>query len=146
MNQQRPDTFDISPNPNLGDARPIIGVARTPVRQSHELHPNLRHTARPDGPRDFRGDAPIQHQPVGISPSKGNITNRQYRSAEEAVAQNLRVAMQAAPEPTIDAEAFHSLKIELQAERERSARLERQLEQVLARLDAMDGGEPPEAA
>lgn len=115
---------------------PIISVTRPAVQQSTDLHPHLQRTARPAGPRDFRGDAHLRHQPLEVV--MRGPAQRRHISAEEAAINQANhaaaAARQAQPAPqAIDAEGIAALRVELAAVRELLAH-------VVARLDALDGG------
>jgi hypothetical protein len=81
---------------------------------------------------------------AGAQP-RGSI-DRPHRTQADADRGIARQAAQDAAAQAIDPEAFHALKVELEAQRELATRQAAQIQQLLERLDALDGSQPEEAA
>jgi len=147
-------TFDIAPNPNLGDAMPIIGASRTPVMTSAEFYGVKAPAPRPD----HRGEHPSRAAellPPGGTPSRGP-TQRRYISREEALAQQIaRQASQQAEAATAAAnavgpraltEAVADLQAAVAALRTLTEQQAAVIEQQQARIDSLEGGGTGDAA
>jgi hypothetical protein len=100
------------------------------------------HLARTKPVVDHRGEQQTETQtlpPYG-APSRGPV-ERRVISREEAL--TARAAQGAAQQATSD-EVIAALRVELQAQRDLATRQAAQIQQLLERLDAIDGS--PEAA
>jgi hypothetical protein len=136
------DHFAISPADLRAPAQ--LGTPfSAPVMESHQQHQHLQgkdHSSRVDR-RGERSQTETGMLPPYGAPSRGPV-ERRVISREEAL--SARAAQGAAQQATSDPEAFHALKVELEAQRALATRQAAQIQQLLERLDAIDGS--PEAA
>jgi hypothetical protein len=124
---------------------PIISLTRTPVQQSHQLHPYLQkdHSTR----IDRRGERPqsdaLTILPAYGAPSRGPV-ERRVISREEANEAIARQAAQVGAQQALDVGALQS-QVAAQAaviarQDERLQRQDAQIEALQSRLDALEGG------
>jgi hypothetical protein len=85
-------------------------------------------------PRDVTAD---YHSINDVASKMRGPVQRRIVSREEALTAR---AAQGAAQPAITQETFHALQVELAAERELRMRQDEQLQQLLERLDALEGG------
>jgi hypothetical protein len=134
MNTESPQRADYR------TSQPAISTFKIPVRSSAEVF-GVRSRGTLDRP-DFRGQPAMtpneEYAAINAGAQPRGSIDRPHRSAAEATAQ--------AAGPGVYPEVIAALKVELEAQRELATRQAAQIQQLLERLDALDGNQPEEAA